>query len=58
MMNCEPSLRLLEERDQFLELQLEALCRDIQQGMDSGEATPLKIEDIKRRCLARLAKQS
>ena len=52
------ALRLLEERDQLRELQLEALRRDIQQGIDSGEATPLTIEDIKQRGRARLAKHS
>jgi antitoxin ParD1/3/4 len=48
------SLRLLEERDNLRNLRLEALRRDIQKGMDSGEATPLDIEDIKSRGRKRL----
>lgn len=48
------ALRLLEERDQLRDLRLEALRRDIQKGMDSGEATPLDIEDIKSRGRKRL----
>jgi antitoxin ParD1/3/4 len=48
------ALRLLEERDQLRDLRFEALRRDIQKGMDSGEATPLDIEDIKSRGRKRL----
>ena len=48
------ALRLLEERDQLRDLRLEALRRDIQKGMDSGEATPLDIEGIKSRGRKRL----
>ncbi len=38
------ALRLLEERDQVRELRLEELRREIQKGIDSGEATPLDIQ--------------
>jgi len=45
---CE-ALRLLEERDRLDELRLAGLRRDIQDGIDSGEATPLDMEAIKAR---------
>jgi len=51
------ALRLLEERDQLRELRLEELRHEIQKGIDSGEATPLDIEDIKARGRKRLADQ-
>ena len=51
------ALRLLEERDQLNTLRLEALRRDIQEGMDSGETSPLDMEAIKARGRARLAAQ-
>lgn len=51
------ALRLLEERDRLRELRLEELRREIQKGIDSGEATPLDIEDIKARGRERLAAQ-
>jgi antitoxin ParD1/3/4 len=51
------ALRLLEERDQLRDLRLEELRRDIQQGIDSGEATPLDIQAIKARGRKRLAVQ-
>ena len=51
------ALRLLEERDQLYELQLKNLRAEIQQGIASGEATPLDIEAIKSRGRTRLAKQ-
>lgn len=46
------ALRLLEERDL-----LDALRRDIQEGMDSGEGAPLDREAIKARGRARLVAQ-
>lgn len=46
------ALRLLEERDL-----LDALRRDIQEGMDSGEGAPLDREAIKARGRARLTAQ-
>lgn len=49
------ALRLLEERDQVRELRLEELRKEIQLGIDSGEATPLDIEAIKARGRAKLA---
>lgn len=51
------ALRLLEERDQLNTLRLEALRRDIQEGIDSGESLPLDMEAIKARGRARLAAQ-
>ena len=51
------ALRLLEEHDQLRELRLAELKRDIQKGMDSGEAPPLDIEAIKARGRERLAAQ-
>jgi antitoxin ParD1/3/4 len=52
------ALRLLEERDQLRKLRLDELRSDIQKGIDSGEATPLDIEEIKARGRKRLdAKQ-
>ena len=49
------ALRLLEERDRFQALRLEALHAEVQAGFDSGEATPLDIESIKKRGRKRLA---
>lgn len=44
------ALRLLDERDSLQAMKLEALRKDIAQGIDSldkGEGKPLDIEDIK-----------
>jgi len=41
------ALRLLEERDSLRQIRIEELRREIQKGIDSGEATPLDIEEIK-----------
>jgi antitoxin ParD1/3/4 len=46
------ALRLLEERERERQAKLECLRREIQKGLDSGPATPLDIDEIKR--LARL----
>jgi antitoxin ParD1/3/4 len=51
------ALRLLEERDQLYEVQLKNLRNEIQQGINSGEATPLDIEAIKTRGRIRLAQK-
>ncbi len=51
------ALRLLEERDQLRELRREELRKSIQKGLDSGEATPLDIEAIKRAGREKLAQQ-
>ena len=51
------ALRLLEERDQLRDIRLEELRREIQKGKNSGEATPLNIEDIKLSGRRRLASQ-
>ena len=42
------ALRLLEERDQFKELRLAELRKEIQKGIDSGESTPWDAEEIKQ----------
>lgn len=47
------ALRLLEERDRFQEMKFEALRREIQAGLDSGEPTPLDMEEIIRQAKAR-----
>jgi antitoxin ParD1/3/4 len=49
------ALRLLEERDQLRDLRLEKLRSEIQKGINSEEATPLAIEDIKSNGPKRLA---
>ena len=41
------ALRLLEERDSLRQIRVEELRREIQTGIDSGEATLLDIEEIK-----------
>jgi antitoxin ParD1/3/4 len=51
------ALRLLEERDQLRELRLLELQREIQKGIDSGEAIPLDIVAIKERGRKRLTTQ-
>jgi len=48
------ALSLLEERDLLYELQLKKLKEEIQQGIESGKATPLDIEAIKSRGRNRL----
>ena len=47
-------LRLLAERDQLYQLRLEELRKDIQKGIDSGEATPFDPEDIMEKVSARM----
>lgn len=42
------ALRLLEERDQLRALRLEELKREIRKGIESGDPTPLDMEEIKR----------
>ncbi|MEO5371691.1 MAG: type II toxin-antitoxin system ParD family antitoxin [Magnetococcus sp. DMHC-1] len=42
------ALLLLEKRDQSRKLKLEELRFEIQKGIDSGEATPLDVEKIKK----------
>ncbi|MCX7084726.1 MAG: type II toxin-antitoxin system ParD family antitoxin [Methylococcales bacterium] len=51
------ALRLLEERDQLRDLRFEELRSEIQKGINSGEATPLNIEEIKENGRKRLAAQ-
>jgi antitoxin ParD1/3/4 len=45
----------MEERDQLREIRLEDLRREVQKGIDSGESTPLDLEEIKARGRERLA---
>jgi antitoxin ParD1/3/4 len=40
------ALRLLIEHDQIQELRLNALRKDIKKGLDSGDPTPLDMEDV------------
>ena len=47
------ALRLMEEQDQIRAMKLEQLRRDIQEGLDSGEATPWDFEEFKREVRAR-----
>jgi antitoxin ParD1/3/4 len=50
-------LRLLEEQEQLYQLRLEALRKEIQIGLDSGDAGPWDVEDIKAEGRRRLAKE-
>lgn len=45
-------LRLLEEQDLLRQVKLQKLREEIQKGIDSGEATPLDMEEIIRECNA------
>lgn len=40
-------LRLLKEQDALKGIRLAELRQEIQQGIDSGESTPLKMSEIK-----------
>jgi len=40
-------LRLLQERDQLQQLRLQELRQEIQVGIDSGDSTPLDMQDVK-----------
>ncbi|BAC91445.1 type II toxin-antitoxin system ParD family antitoxin [Gloeobacter violaceus] len=52
------ALRLMEEQDCLHHLKLEQLRRDIQEGLDSGPADVLDIQQIQQRGRARLAQQA
>ncbi|AUS99139.1 type II toxin-antitoxin system ParD family antitoxin [Nostoc sp. CENA543] len=39
-------LRLLKEQDALKEIRLAELRREIQQGINSGESTPLNMDDV------------
>lgn len=43
------ALKVLQEQDMLREVKLQALRAEIQQGIDSGESTPLDMEDVIRR---------
>ena len=49
------ALRLLEAKDQLNELKLTTLRQEIKKGLDSGESTPLKMEEIKSKAKMRRA---
>jgi antitoxin ParD1/3/4 len=48
------ALRLLEERERERQAKLEWLRQEIQKGLDSGPATPLDMDEIKRLARTRL----
>ncbi|SFL54473.1 type II toxin-antitoxin system ParD family antitoxin [Methylobacterium pseudosasicola] len=48
-------LRLVEERERRRAAKLEALRRDIREGLDSGPSAPLDIEAVKAEGRRRLA---
>jgi antitoxin ParD1/3/4 len=50
------ALRLMEARDRLQEAKLAALRQGLADGVNSGPARPLDIEDIKRRGRERLQK--
>ena len=49
------ALRLMEEKDNLRQAQLEQLRQDIHQGMESGPARPWDAEQVKRDGRARRA---
>jgi antitoxin ParD1/3/4 len=49
------ALRLMKQQDILNEAKLEALRLDIQEGIESGESTPLDMEAIKREARERKA---
>ena len=50
-------LRLLEEQEQRQAAKLAALRQDIQDGLNSGEPTPLEMDDIIKRGQERRAQR-
>lgn len=46
-------LRLLKEREQLQQVRLQELRNDIQKGVDSGEATPLQMQEVKAKARQR-----
>jgi antitoxin ParD1/3/4 len=46
-------LRLLKEREQLQQIRLQELRQDIQAGLDSGEVTPLDMQEIKAKARQR-----
>lgn len=51
------ALRLLDERDRLEEIKLEALRKDIQDGINSGRSAPLNVEAIKAAGRRRLSRR-
>ena len=49
------ALRLLEEQEQLYQIRLEALREEIRKGLESGDAGPWDVEDIKAEGRRRLA---
>jgi antitoxin ParD1/3/4 len=50
------ALRLLEERDQMTSRRLAELRTAIQEGLESGEAAPLRIAELKREVRRRIGR--
>jgi antitoxin ParD1/3/4 len=46
-------LRLLQERDQLQQFRLQELRQEIQAGLNSGDATPLGIQEVKAKARQR-----
>ncbi|MBD6619433.1 type II toxin-antitoxin system ParD family antitoxin [Komarekiella sp. 'clone 1'] len=51
------ALRLLQERDHLQQMRLQELQKEIQAGLDSGEATPLNMQEIKAQARQRRKKK-
>ena len=51
------ALRLMKQQDLFQEAKIQALRRDIQAGLGSGESTLFDLEDIKREAKKRFEKK-
>lgn len=51
-------LLLLQERDMFHQMKLQALRAEIQRGIDSGEGTPLDMEEVIRARQAAISRQT
>jgi antitoxin ParD1/3/4 len=46
-------LRLLQERDQLQQFRLQELRQEIQAGLNSGDATPLDMQEVKAKARQR-----
>lgn len=51
-------LRLLDDKEQAQQAKLDALRQDIRDGLDSGEPSPLDMDDVIRRGQERQAKKA
>jgi antitoxin ParD1/3/4 len=52
------ALRLLEEKDQIKTLKLQALKKEIQKGLGSGEPIPFDADNIKKKVRERPPRRS